>query len=87
MTWMIFSTEIYYLLVSLWFLTLSMMPRAKSGRCYLSALFLAAVGVLICLITVKSEGFLFFNTYQIDLYSQVFKVLLSLALFLVVCLC
>jgi NADH-quinone oxidoreductase subunit N len=87
MTWMIFSPEIYYFLVSLWFLVLSMMPRAKSRRCYFSALFLAAVGVLICLITVESDGLLFFNTYKIDLFSQVFKVLLSLALFLVVCLC
>ena len=87
MTWMKFNPEIYYLLVSLWFLALSMMPRAKSRRCYLSALFLAAVGVLICLTAVKSEGLLFFNTYQIDLFSQVFKVLLALGLFLVVCLC
>ena len=87
MTWMIFSPELYYLLVSLWFLALSMMPSAKSGRCYFSAFLLAAVGVLICLFTVKSEGLLFFNTYRIDLFSQVFKVLMSLALFLVVCLC
>ncbi len=87
MTWMIFSPEIYYFLVSLWFLALSMMPRAKSRRNYFSALFLSAVGVLISLITVYSEGLLFFNTYQIDLFSQLFKVLLSLALFLVVCLC
>ena len=87
MTWIRFSPEIFYLLVSLWFLVLSMMPRAKFRRHYFSALFLAAVGVLICLITVRSEGPLFFNTYQIDLFSQVFKVLLSLALFLVVCLC
>ncbi len=87
MTWKIFSPEIYYLLVSLWFLVLSMMPRARSGRCYFSALFLAAAGALICLITVNSEGLLFFNAYQINLFSQVFKVLLSLGLFLVVCLC
>lgn len=87
MTWMIFSPEIYYLLVGLWFLALSMMPRVTSRRCYFSALLLAAAGVLICLITVKSEGLLFLKAYQIDLFSQVFKVLLSLALFLVVCLC
>ena len=87
MKWMIFSPEIYYLLVSLWFLALSMLPRARSRRNYFSALFLAAAGILVCLITVKSEGILFFNAYQVNLFSQVFKVLLSLALFLVVCLC
>ena len=84
---MIFSPEIYYLLVGLWFLALSMLPRAKSRRDYFSALFLAAVGILVCLITVKSEGVLFFNAYQVNLFSQVFKVLLSLGLFLVICLC
>ena len=87
MNWKIFSPEIYYLLVSLWFLTQSMLPRLKPRHNYFSAFSLAAVGVLICLITVTSEGFLFYNTYQINLFSQVFKVLLSLGLFLVICLC
>jgi len=87
MKWMIFSPEIYYLLVGLWFLALSMLPRARSRRNYFSALFLAAAGILVCLITVKSEGVLFFSAYQVNLFSQVFKVLLSLGLFLVICLC
>jgi NADH-quinone oxidoreductase subunit N len=87
MKWMIFSPEIYYLLVGLWFLALSMLPRARSRRNYFSALFLAAAGIIVCLITVKSEGVLFFNAYQVNLFSQVFKVLLSLGLFLVICLC
>jgi NADH-quinone oxidoreductase subunit N len=87
MKWMIFSPEIYYLLVSLWFLARSMMPHPKPGNNYFSALFLAAVGVGVCLITVTSEGILFFNAYQVNLFSQVFKVLLSSGLFLVICLC
>ena len=87
MKWMIFSPEIYYLLVSLWFLLLSMMPRAKARHNYFSALFLAAAGVVLCLIMVNSDGSLFLNAYQVSLFSQVFKVLLSLGLFLVICLC
>jgi NADH-quinone oxidoreductase subunit N len=87
MKWMIFSPEIYYLLVSLWFLALSMLPRSGTRRNYFSALILAAAGILVCLINVKSEGVLFFNAYQVNLFSQVFKVMLSLGLFLVVCLC
>ena len=83
---MIFSPEIYYLLVSLWFLALSMLRRVNSRRNYLSALFLAAGGVLVCLLAVRSEGLLFSNAYQVDLFSQVFKVLLALGLFLIVCL-
>ena len=87
MKWMIFSPEIYYLLVSLWFLWLSMLRRVNSRRDYFSALFLAAGGVLVCLLAIRSEGLLFSNAYQIDLFSQVFKVLLALGLFLIVCLC
>jgi len=87
MKWMIFSPEIYYLLAGLFFLVLSMLPGPRSRRNYFSALFLAAAGILVCLITVKSEGVIFFNAYQVNLFSQVFKVLLSLGLFLVICLC
>jgi NADH-quinone oxidoreductase subunit N len=87
MKWLILSPEIYCLLVGLWFLAWSMLPRARSRHNYFSALFLAAAGIIVCLITVKSEGVLFFNAYQVNLFSQVFKVLLSLGLFLVICLC
>ena len=83
----IFIPEIYYLLASLWFLALSIVPRLKSRGKYLSALLLAAAGTVICLITVGLEGSLFFNAYQVDLFSQIFKVLLSMGLFLVICLC
>jgi NADH-quinone oxidoreductase subunit N len=83
----IFSPEIYYLLASLWFVALSIMPRLKSRGKYLSALSLAGAGVVICLISIRLEGSLFFNAYQVDFFSQLFKVLLSLGLFLVICLC
>jgi len=83
----IFSPEIYYLLASLWFVALSIMPRLKSRGKYLSALSLAGTGVVICLISIRLEGSLFFNAYQVDFFSQLFKVLLSLGLFLVICLC
>ena len=45
MKWMVFSSEIYYLLVGLWFLALWMLPNAGSRRNYFSALFLVIVGV------------------------------------------
>jgi NADH-quinone oxidoreductase subunit N len=83
----IYGPEIYYLLASLWFVALSIMPRLKSRGKYLSALFLAGAGVVICLISIRLEGSLFFNAYQVDFFSQMFKVLLSLGLFLVICLC
>ena len=62
-----------------------MSRRANPRRDYLIALSLAALGVVICLAAVKQEGLLFYRAYQVDLFSQVFKVMLSLGLFLIVC--
>ena len=85
--WKIFSPELYYFLSGLVFLGLSMSRRANPRREYLFAITLAALGVVICLAAVKQEGFLFYRAYQVDLFSQVFKVMLSLGLFLIVCIC
>jgi NADH-quinone oxidoreductase subunit N len=87
MNWMLFSPEIFYFLVAIWFLTMSLMPRLNPRRDYFMALFLAAAGVAVCLTSVKFEGTLFFEAYRVDLFSQVFKILLSLGLFLVMCIC
>ena len=51
------------------------------------ALVLAAVGVVVCLATVNLQGFLFFNTYRVDLFSQVFKLILALGFFLIISIC
>ena len=85
--WKIFSPELYYFLSGLVFLGLSMSKRANPRRGYLVALTLAALGVVICLAAVKQEGLLFNGAYQVDLFSQVFKVMLSLGLFLIICIC
>ncbi|MGA7145635.1 MAG: NADH-quinone oxidoreductase subunit N [Desulfobacterales bacterium] len=87
MSWIIFSPEFYFLLVSTAFLCLSMMRRVKPEQLYFIALVLASVGVGVCLACVRLTGDLFAGTYRVDLFSQVFKVMLSMGLFLVVCLC
>jgi len=87
MKWMAFAPEIYYLLAALWFLVLSLVARPDARREHLTSLFLAVLGVIVCLAAVKSEGVLFVNAYRVDLFSQVFKVMLSLGLFLIVCIC
>ena len=48
---------------------------------------LAALGVVVCLASVNAEGYLFVKAYRVDLFSQVFKVMLALGLFFIVCLC
>ena len=85
--WIIFSPELYYLVSGLVFLGLSMMRRTSPGRDYFLAMVLAAVGVVVCLASARLEGVLFFKAYRVDLFSQVFKVMLSAGLFLIVCLC
>lgn len=87
MNWLLFTPEIYYLLVSLLFLGTSMVGRATPGTDYIVALSAAAVGVAVTAAAVKLEGSLFVGSYRIDLFSQVFKVILSSALFLVLCIC
>ena len=87
MTWLLFYPELYYFAAGLAFLCLSMGKHANSRRNYLPAMVLAALGVVVCLTAVNREGLLFFNAYRVDLFSQVFKVVLAMGLFLVTTLC
>jgi NADH-quinone oxidoreductase subunit N len=66
-------------------LTTSAKPNPK--RDYQVALCLSAVGVAVALACVHLSGDLFFETFRVDLFSQVFKCLLAMGLFLVVFLC
>jgi NADH-quinone oxidoreductase subunit N len=86
MKWFILGPEIYFLTVTLVFLILSL-THLNGRRDFWAALFLAALGGVVTLATVRLEGSLFHGAYRVDLYSQVFKGLLSLGFFLVVCLC
>jgi NADH-quinone oxidoreductase subunit N len=58
---------------------------AHSGSERLAALLLASAGILVCLLSVGREGFLFIRAFHVDLFSQVFKTLIGIALFLIVC--
>jgi NADH-quinone oxidoreductase subunit N len=87
MNWVLFSPEIYYFLVVVLFLFLSMLKRIDARRDYILALSLAALGVVVNVAAVRLEGLLFLDAYQVDLFSQVFKTMLSMGLFLVVCIC
>ena len=87
MKWFLFYPELYYFAGGMVFLGLSLIKQANPRRDYLAAMILAVLGILVCLANVNQEGLLFFGTYRVDLFSQVFKVMLSLGLFLVVCIC
>jgi NADH-quinone oxidoreductase subunit N len=83
MNWMIFSPELCCLVTAVVFLFLSM-ARADARRDYIVALALTGAAVCISLFGLRMEGELFHGTYRVDLFSQFFKSMLLMALFLVV---
>ena len=85
--WMLFIPELYCLFMVVAFFGLAMVGRPNPRRDYFVALLLASIGVVVALACVKMEGSLFFEAYRVDLFSQVFKVMLAMGLFLVICLC
>jgi NADH-quinone oxidoreductase subunit N len=86
MKWLILGPEIYFLAVAAVFLILSL-TRPNRRRDFLTALFLAGLGVAVTLAAIQLEGSLVYGAYRVDLFSQVFKGLVSIGFFLVVCLC
>ncbi len=87
MNWMSFSIETYYLLAIAVFLLITLTARPDARRDYYLALCLSAVGTGVSLAGAGLTGDLFHGALRVDLYTQVFKVLLTLGLFLVVFLC
>jgi NADH-quinone oxidoreductase subunit N len=87
MKWILFIPELYYLLMAAVFFALAMIGRPNPKRDFSVALSLAAAGLLVCIGTVKSEGTLFYGVYRVDLFSQIFKVMIGTGLFLVASLC
>ncbi|CAB1059944.1 NADH-ubiquinone oxidoreductase chain N (EC [Olavius sp. associated proteobacterium Delta 1] len=87
MKWLLFYPELYYFAAGIIFLLMSMAKQNNARRDYFSALFLAVLGVVICLVSIRQQGLLFFEAYRVDLFSQVFKVLLSIGLFLIISIC
>jgi NADH-quinone oxidoreductase subunit N len=87
MKWNLIIPELYYLLTAGVFFGLALLPRPRPRRDFYIALILASIGVIVSLASVQSQGILFFRAYRIDLFSQVFKCILAMGLFLVVCIC
>ncbi|RPH48120.1 MAG: NADH-quinone oxidoreductase subunit N [Desulfobacteraceae bacterium] len=83
MNYELFLPEIYLLLTALVFFCQSLWkssPRLNQGI----ALILSGIGVIITVYTINLTGELFYNAYRIDLFSQIFKCLISLGLFLII---
>ncbi|MFH1488957.1 MAG: NADH-quinone oxidoreductase subunit N, partial [Pseudomonadota bacterium] len=72
---MLLLPELAMLLFSVVFLFLSLAGR--KGTAFFWARAMALAGLVLSLISVSGEGKLFFGAYHVDLFSKIFKVLLS----------
>jgi NADH-quinone oxidoreductase subunit N len=80
---MLFGPELYYLGTALVFFCLSLKRVPQVQLDYRIALGLSGVGVLLTAYCLFQQGDLFFKSYRVDLFSQIFKFALALGLFLV----
>ena len=87
MKWFLFYPELFYFAGGLVLFFMSMAKQSNPKQTYFTALSLAVIGVVVSLSSGRQEGVLFFQAYRVDLFSQVFKVLLSLGLFLIISIC
>jgi NADH-quinone oxidoreductase subunit N len=85
--WALFTPELSLFGGALLFLALSFGRRTNPGLDFRAALAASALAIVVGLASLRAEGVLFGQSYQVDLFSQVLKVLLSMGLFLVVCIC
>ena len=84
--WIIFLPELFAMLAAGWFF-LACFAKPNARRDYSTALVFCAFGIAVSLAAVNMHGILFSGTYQINLFSQVFKILIAAGFFLAVCLC
>ena len=87
MTWISLAPELTTLLIAAVFFSLSMARKSGARGNFLIAVFISALGVVVALSAVGARGMFFADVYQVNFFSQLFKILLALGLFLVVCLC
>jgi NADH-quinone oxidoreductase subunit N len=87
MTWIFFAPELTTLLMAAVFFTFSMARKSGARSNFFIAVFLSALCAVAALSALGAQGVFFAHVYQLNLFSQLFKVLLALGLFLVVCLC
>ncbi|MFW6284062.1 MAG: NADH-quinone oxidoreductase subunit N [Desulfosalsimonas sp.] len=84
--WILFIPELYTLAAAGVFFFFCL-GRARPGRDYAAAMVLSAAGLVLTVCSTGFEGVIFEGVYRVDLYSQVFKILIYAGFFLVVCLC
>jgi NADH-quinone oxidoreductase subunit N len=84
---LLFLPEAYLLGMTLVMFFFSLSNRQSPARAHVLTLTLAAGLVATAVCALGREGMLFYDAYRVDLFSQLFKVVLSVSLLLVVIVC
>ncbi len=82
----LFLPETYLLMMALVFFCQSLWKSSAQLNQGI-AVFLSGIGVIINLYAVNMTGDLFWHAYRVDLFSQIFKLLISVGLLLISVLC
>lgn len=81
----LFLPELFYGLMALVLFGLSLADGKKARVDFYTAWVLGAIGLVITVACLMNNGELFFKAYRVDMFSQLFKLFMSLGLFLVLC--
>jgi len=87
MKWVLFIPELYYALMGLAFFAGALSKKVDPRRMHSLALIMAGVGMVVTVLCARQEGMIFFDAYRVDLFSQIFKVLLAVGTFWVIFSC
>ena len=79
----LFLPEITILIMALVFFFASL-ANLKETRLQALGLLFSAIAILVTMSTYGIEGTLFFNAYRVDAFSQIFKVIITFGLFIVI---
>lgn len=79
----LFLPELALLIMALVFFFASLI-NLKETRLQALGLLFSAIAILVTVSTYGMEGTLFFNAYRVDAFSQIFKVIITFGLFIVI---
>ena len=84
---LLFIPELFFLTLSLVLFFASLTENPNPRRIHAIVLVLSVVGIVLSALSLSRDGYLFYNAYRVDLFSQIFKLFLCVAYFLVITVC
>lgn len=87
MKWVLFAPELFYALTAVVLFMLALRKKVDPRRTWNIAVLLSGVGMVLAVMSARQEGMLFFDAYRVDLFSQLFKILIAVGTFWVIFSC